>query len=156
PGSTDPKDQFTILQTVTPDTSTKDINILMQFTGTAILSLLILAYVVDRLLDYAPTIAWRLASGITGGGSMLNAPQIGGGSGGGPSISIGPIRYMETAGEGFARGFTTRTDNGKGNSLSGVAAGTAEAGRSLLFGYGRDEGLVQGFANFFINPLRDR
>jgi hypothetical protein len=156
PGSTDPKDQFTILQTVTPDTSTKDINILMQFTGTAILSLLILAFVVNRLLDYAPTIAWRLASGITGGGLVLNAPQIGGGSGGGTSISIGPIRYMETAGEGFVRGFTTRTDDGKGNSLSGVAAGNAEAGRSLLFGYGRDEGLVQGFTQFFINPLRDR
>jgi hypothetical protein len=154
PNSTDPKDQFTILRTVTPDTETNDINILMQFTGTAIISLLILAYVVDRLLDYAPAIAWRLASGITGGGSTLNTPQIGGGATyGAPAVTFGPIGYMETAGEGFVRGFTSRTEGG-GNSLSGLAAGSAEAKRSLLFGHGRDEGIIQGFTRFFINPQR--
>ena len=149
PNSQNPSDRFTILQTVTPATETSDVNILMQFTGTAIISLLILAYIVDRILDYAPAFAWRLASGLSGG---IYTPQIGGG-GGVTKVTFGPLELMETTGEGFVRGFSAGS-----NSLSGVAGGVREATGSFFFGHGRgpgaDEGLVNSFMRFFIDPQR--
>lgn len=148
--SKDPKDKFTILQTVTPATNEEDVNTLMRFGGAAAISLLILAYIVERLLDYAPAIAWRLASGLTGG---VYAPQIGGpGSskgGGGEPVTFAPLEYLETAGEGFVREFSRSS-----NSISGTAGGLQGAMRGLLLGQGSDEGLVNGFMRFFINPQR--
>jgi hypothetical protein len=148
PNSQNPADRFTILQTVTPATDSADVNMLMQFTGTAIISLLILAYIVERLLDNAPAIAWRLASGLSGG---IYAPQIGGEGGrGGTAVTFGPLEYMETAGEGFVRGFGAGS-----NTISGVAGGMQEATRSLILGgRGGEGGLVNGFMRFMINPQR--
>lgn len=152
--STDIK-EFRALQT--SDYNTNDVKLLMEFTGSAILSLIVLAYVLDQLLHYVPSLAWRLASGMSSG---VYAPQIGGGAGQGPGISTGPLELFDTAGEGFYRGYTAKVD-AQGNAVSGdifssTQRGMADAGNSFLFGYEtnqkHDPGLVNSFMRFFVNP----
>ena len=156
-----PQEPFRVLQAATPEVASDDVNVLMKFSGTAILSLIILAYIVDQLLFYVPSLAWRLASAMSSG---VYAPQIAGGQGqGGPSVTSGPLELLETTGEGFYRGYagSLRDEQGRNrpdaNIFTATDQGMQEAGRSLLFGYesggGRhDPGLVNGFLRFMVNP----
>jgi type IV secretory pathway VirB6-like protein len=149
---------FTVLNTAMPDAIDGHRNVLMNFAGTAILSLLILAYLVDQMLYYVPSIAWRLASSLTSG---VYAPQVvGGGHAQTTTVTAGPIELLETAGNGFYQSYTNQLRDREGNNVMNVNAidvtGRAlnDAGSRLMVGTESDPGLVDSFMRFFINPTR--
>ena len=144
---------------------------LLHFMIYGMLSLLVLAYVIDQLLSYIPLIAQTLASSL-GGASY--APQMAGGqnSPGGAftarssTVDLPLEGAIGNFGTGFTRGFA-----GADNALSGLAAGIQQGTNFALSGTvpGRDaEGrptfvrpavgggnsLVDTFQNFLINPDR--
>lgn len=146
PGAGD--QSYRVLNSMMPDAIESHNNTLMEFAGTAILSLIILAYIIDQMLHYVPSIAWRLAGSLTSG---VYAPQfVGGGYTQTGTVNAGPLEYLETAGNGFYRGFT----NANADGLSSAAAGIEQAGRSLMVGTEQDPGLADSFVRFFINPTR--
>lgn len=150
--------EFRVLSAGMPDAISGSRNVLMEFAGTAILSLIILAYLVDQMLHYVPSIAWRLASSLTSG---VYAPQmVGGGYAQTSTISAGPLELMESAGNGFYRGFVGAGRNTEGenmwnvNTIDATRAGFESAGQAFLAGNEHDPGLIDSFARFFINPTR--
>lgn len=147
-------------------------NTLIQFTATALLSLFVLAYVVDALLRYVPALAQYLSGGMGG----TYAPQLGGSvdfAGGGRPVAHMPGSGMlNTLERGFSDGFVAAANRGETMGVPGtpgaVIGGFREAAARMLFG-GRyrseevtdrfsgpdsynDPGLVDSFFNFFINP----
>ena len=137
--------------------SSKVANSLMKFAASGLISLLVLAYVVDTLIAKIPGIAQTLASSLNGASA---APQLGGGDpmGQGPTLDMpggGMVNIME---RGFRDGFQSQN-----NSISGVAAGFKKAAERLVFG-GRgspptdeganDPGLRENFMSYLMNPQR--
>jgi hypothetical protein len=123
----------------------------MKFTAGGFIALIILAYVIDRILDYAPTIAWRLASGLT---NSISAPQIMGGvNGQAPNVVSGPLELLDSAEAGFTRSYADKISQG-GNTISASLAGTQGATQGFFVGDQKNPGVLKGFTNFFINPNR--
>lgn len=146
-------------------------NTLLKFAGTALLSLLVLAYIIDGVLRFIPYFAQKISGGIA-----PYAPQLGGGTSpsGVATVDIPGLRaqgqeYTGVFGSferGFNAGFTSKTD-AKGNpisdnSISRTSNGIREAfstmvsggrGRGGERGTDADPGLVGGMARWFTNPL---
>lgn len=130
---------------------------LIKFASFGLLSLLVLAYLVEYLLNYVGA----LSSFLAGGMGASYAPQLGGGQVIGQKIS------MEMPGgelvNTFERGYTTGFTRDMGQtSLYSAAEGFKQASMNLVVGGTRradgttsDPGMVDIFTNFLINPHRD-
>ncbi len=141
-------------------------NTLMKFAGTSLLSLLVLAYIIDGILRFVPYFAQKIAGGIAS-----YAPQLGGGSSpsGIGTVDIPGLRneggeYSGVFGSferGFNRGFTNNVDakgnKSSDNSFSRTGNGIREAFSTMVSGRddgtGRDPGLIGGMTRWFSNPL---
>lgn len=140
-----------------PDTTVQ--NTLLKFTGTALLSLLILAYIVDAILKFVPSFAQTLAGGL--GGSY--ATQLGGGYSprslptvDAPGFAEGGV--FDAFGRGFKGGFYNQ--NVSGNSISRTAEGIKQGMSAMVGGQttrsGEQKGgLVDRFTSYIMNPLGD-
>ena len=138
---------------------------LLKFAATALLSLLVLAYIIDGVLRFLPYFAQKIASGLA-----TYAPQLGGGfspSGvatvdiPGVGKAMGADGYSGVFGS-FERGFNSGFSNTAGNSLSRTAAGVKDGFQTMVQGGRRgngergteaDPGLVGGMMRWFTNPL---
>ena len=147
---------------------TKEIrNSLLKFTTTALLSLVVLAYVVDALLRWAPALAQSLAGGL----GAAFAPQIAGG-GRGDSFASRPVVGMpgndsiDALERGFADGYVNAMRDGK-FTPNAVMQGFREGAVRMLFGdrartpgienrfsgnVNDDPGLVGNFISFIVRP----
>lgn len=136
-------------------------NTLMKFAGTSLLSLLVLAYIIDGILRFVPYFAQKIAGGIA-----PYAPQLGGGTS--PSnvntVDIPGLRseggeYRGVLGSferGFNAGFTRTPGKDQGSdSISRTGRGLSEAFSTMVSGRGTDSdpGLIGGMARWFSNPL---
>lgn len=144
-------------------------NALLKFAAFGLLSLLVLAYLVEYMLTYASALASHLAGGLGG----TYAPQLGGGA-----TMMGQKLSMEMPGgelaNTFERGFIDGFQRGSSaTSIGGMAEGTSKAFQRLVLGgqgleidpqtgqprdYGsgaQDQGMVGSFTNFLLNPTRD-
>jgi type IV secretory pathway VirB6-like protein len=129
---------------------------LMKFAVAGLLSLFVLAYIVDALLSLAPYLAKLLASGI---GGLTYSPQLAGGSaqGGTASLDMPGGSVFDAVDRGFTQGYFSKSDG-----VSGTVAGVQEAMKRLVVGGGRsiddpdyDPGMVERFTNFLANPHRE-
>ena len=155
-----------------PDTRIQ--NALLKFAATALLSLLVLAYIIDGILVFIPYFAQKLAGGLA-----PYAPQLGGGSAPVP-VPTADIPGMHYAGgrytgvfgsfeQGFANGFrsTTNPDGtpASGDSLSRTWRGLSQGVQLATRGGPRDAegnlrnaddpdpGLRDGMIRWLFNPL---
>lgn len=143
------------------------LNTLMSFATVGLMSLLILAYVVETLLTLLPSIAQKLAGGF---GGATYAPQIGGGMDPYGRTTIGMPgeslidqtfgRDGQNASIGtFGRGLASES-----NSVSGTVKGVRESIRGLVTGQtsdgrgtgegGERGGLPGAFRDFLADPNR--
>lgn len=142
-------------------------NRLLRFTGTGLLSLYILAVVVNGVLNFVPQLAKVLASGMGG----FYAPQLGGGgaaSGGAvlDAPGFGRGGMADSFVQGFNSGFgTSRTSDGSAvpfNSVSRTAEGLKQGMSKMVTGKAseadrQDSGtLLDRFTRYLVNPLGDR
>ena len=145
-------------------------NALLKFTGTALLSLLVLAYIVDALLMYAPSLA-QLLAGAMGG---TYAPQLGGGYNK-RGITTMDIPGLQATGQGneytgvlgsFERGFDRGFNTNSGTSIERTFKGLREGfdtatkgsnldrkGRTLPEEARLDLSPQEKFLRFLTNPL---
>lgn len=121
-------------------------NKILEMAGTTLFGLVILIYVIDRLMDYVPSIAWRLASSLSG---SAYAPQVVGGGGQAPSVSNTAFDIAEKAGEGFYSSYVDEMRKGT-NSITAAGAGLKGAQSGL------QNGLTSSLSEFFFNPTRTR
>lgn len=136
-------------------------NALLKFAGTALISLLLLAYIIDYILRYIPSIAQSIA----GGGGAGYAPQLGGGYS--PrQIATTQIPLVDGMGESFERGFHAGYTKTAGEGKSSVTSAVEgfKQGMSLMItgsrsndpaARDRDPGLIGGFTRWLINPHHD-
>jgi len=131
---------------------------LLKFTFTGLISLLILAYIVDGILGIIPQLAQKLA----GGAGATYAPQLAGGptAGGGSGAGIPGEGFLSSFGRGFRYGY----NNTEGNSLSRSATGVVNGMKMMVGGVTeidpranaaqqeQDPGLAGTFKRFLINP----
>lgn len=131
-------------------------NSLVKFTATGLLSLLVLAYIVDALLGNIPAIAQVLASSL--GGAMYAPQLVRGNVSMSTQMGIPGEEVLETLGRGFSDGF-----NSQSNTASGAIEGFKKAAQRLVvggprradYGYGtNDRSLLQHFRNYLLNPQR--
>ncbi len=131
---------------------------LMKFALTGLLSLLVLAYVVEFLLNYVGALAQVLAGGM----GATYAPQLGGGTaiGAKTSMDMPGGEMLETFEKGVTRGFTN--EGVLKTTFVPAAAGITEGIKWMIQGGPRNEdgltndpGLVDSFSNFILNPHRD-
>lgn len=131
-------------------------NTLMKFATTGLLSLLVLAFVVDALLGSIPAMAQYLASNL---GNAMYAPQmVGGDVGQAPAMGIPGEGVINTLQRGFTDGFRNQT-----NAVSGAIEGFRNSVQRMVIGGGRSgdanpqdnsPGIVGHFMRFMINPQR--
>lgn len=134
-------------------------NALLKFAATGLLSLLILAYIIDALLRYIPALAQYLASGmgapytpqLAGGESVRSIPTM--------EMPMGDV--IDRFGDNYARGYQAATAEG-GSSLHGATRGLADAMSMLVTGrdtQGRgsqsEPGMGGRFIRFLTNPHGD-
>ncbi|MBN8544177.1 MAG: type IV secretion system protein [Alphaproteobacteria bacterium] len=125
-------------------------NKIMEMAGTTLLGLVILIYVIDQIIHYVPSIAWRLASSLSGG---VYAPQVisgGGFHGQAPGVSNMAFDLTDRVGEGFYASYTEKMREAGSNSITAAGAGLEGAQRGLR------SGLTGSLAEFFFNPTRTR
>lgn len=136
------------------------INSLLKFTFAGLMSLFILAYVVDTLLRYIPSIAQSLGGGL----GAAYAPQLGGGqSPRGVATTDIPLLgddqghrghggFLNEFADGFQRGYVTGTVTPDA-FIRGVTAGAEQAMLGQAVGQGRRQGgLGQSFMDWLSNP----
>lgn len=125
-----------------PSENTLD-NYLITFTIGALLSLVVLAYIVDALLGYVGMLAQTLAAGMGG-----YAPQIGGGESS-RVLTLGSP--LDNAARDFEAGFTkgATEKSGAQTIFTSAPSGLKEGTRAMLGGVRRDVG------NWFGNPNRN-
>lgn len=149
---------------ITADTMSapaKDLqNSLLKFASVALLSLLVLAYLVEWLLNYVAAMAQLLAGGfaqyapIMGGGQTWNAS---------PTMDVPGGDLANTWERGFQDGYI---HNMGATSIGATAEGFKKASERMVMGgdmgqgddYGagrNDPGLTQTFLHFILNPHRD-
>jgi type IV secretory pathway VirB6-like protein len=152
-------ESYAIDQSITPNgegggVSAEEVNALFQLTSSVIISLIILAYVIDQMLFYVPSIAWRLASSMSSG---VYAPQVVGGNdiySQSTAVNAGPLELMQSTGDGFMNRFIASTRDTQGNTrwntdtISATVAGVEGASAGL------GNALTNNFVQFFINPTR--
>ncbi len=141
---------------------------LLKFAGVGLLSLLVLAYLVEYLLNYVPYIATLLAGGL----GATYAPQMGGGYALGQKLSVDMPggELVSTFEKGFVDGFAAHQDK---TAIGATAAGFMKASERLVMGGkggsrspktgepydsgqgANDPGMLGSFLHFMINPNRD-
>jgi|GEM_PF-2043065 len=139
-------------------------NKLLRFTGTGLLSLYILAVVVNGVLNFVPQLAKIVAAGMGG----FYAPQLGGGQANGPVLDapgFGRGGMADSFVAGFNRGFgTSRNSDGSAvpfNSISRTAEGMKQGMRKMVTGKASDADqqnsgtLIDRFTRYLINPMGD-
>lgn len=173
-----PQETINVFDTTSPNTGKapdKELqNELIKFAATGLLSLFILAYVVDTVLRYAPSIAQALAGGM----GATYAPQLGGGFSprGIATTNMPGSKFIDTFEHGFSDGYMDAMQKGTFGTPGAVVAGFKEASQRMLFGgrvqttdaqgrpIGRplsgaasqnDPGMVDSFLAFFVNPNPD-
>lgn len=137
-------------------------SMLLKFAGTGLLSLLVLAYVVDAILRYIPSIAHFLAGSM--GGNY--APQLGGGVN--PrqiaTLDLPGSSMVDSFSSGFERSFTAEAKAGK-DSLSASMKGFSDGMKLMIGGASdrdgpraqeKDPGLIGSFTRFLVNPHNDK
>ena len=152
----EPRKPITPLGMTAPPDVEKVQGALIKFAAIGLISLLVLAYLVEYLLNYVSALSAFLAGGM--GASY--APLLGGGQTMNQSVSMdmpggGLVSTFET---GFTQGYMK--DMGK-TSLVSTANGITEAMKMLVMGGRRedgttnDPGLIDTFTGFILNPHRD-
>lgn len=146
----------------TPDRSVQ--NALLKFAFTGLLSLFILAYIIDSLLSFVPYLAQKLSGGLAG-----YAPQLGGGyspSGMTTADIPGMGTYDRATGQsgvfgsferGFYSGFSTssrpdsisRTLSGIGQGMSRMVQGGAASRETPV----EDPSIGARFFRFLVGPI---
>lgn len=135
---------------------------LLKFASTALLSLLVLAYIIDGILRFVPYFAQKISGGLA-----PYAPQLGGGSSpsGVPTVDIPGVRYdagsqrYEGVLGSFERGFNAGFTGSNSNSLSRTMSGLSQGFSSVRSGYTdpktgqRDPSMSERFINYLTNPL---
>lgn len=131
---------------------------LLKFASTALLSLLVLAYIIDGVLRFVPYFAQKIAGGLA-----PYAPQLGGGvsPSGVATVDIPGARYdgstqrYEGVFGTFERGFNAGFTGQSGNSISRTMSGLRQGFTSVSSGNERtgDPGMTQRFINYLTNPL---
>ena len=141
--------------------SSKVANSLMKFAASGLISLLVLAYIVDTLMGKIPGLAQMLASSLNQ--SSMFATQLVAGD---PMTQATIIDMpgggmVNTLDRGFRDGFASQN-----NSVSGVVAGFKKATERLVLGGGdrrgvadagegrNDPGLRENFMSYLMNPQR--
>ena len=110
-----------------PKQNKNELNALVELAGKGLLSLIILAWIVERMLTMLPSLAQRLGAGL--GGQM--APQLGGGysSSGATATTMPGESLMKDFNAGFNRGFAA-TAGGSPTSFNANAGRTSGDGIS--------------------------
>ena len=120
---------------------------LLKFAGGSLLTLLVLAYVVEALLNNVTTIAQTLAAGM----GAYAAPLVGGGRSSRTTIGLPGEGIINDFGTGFERGFGRSS-----NSITGTAAGFADGVKRAVMGEEQGEaGAEAGIRNRFVDWLAD-
>ncbi len=137
--------------------SNKVVNSLLKFTFAGLASIAVLAYIVDGLLRYLPSMAQYLAGGM----GATYAPQLGGGKNprGVETVDI-PLLGREDSGvvkdfgDGFQRGFSAGN-----NSITAMAQGLKAGAENVTSGTitvnGRTTPTGGGMGNHFMHWLTD-
>jgi hypothetical protein len=130
-------------------------NTLLTFMMSGLLSLLILAYIIDQMLTYAPLIAQTLSSGMSGSNYAV---QIGGGynPSGRPSVEMPFEGAINTAGGAFSEAYNADSRR-NANTFARTGAGLSAGMQAFLFGRddgGRSQGVVDGMTSWLLNPTR--
>lgn len=129
-------------------------NALLKFTVTGMISLLVLAYIVESLLAMVPSMAHALATGM--GASY--APQLGGGTNPRhvPTTEIPLLgNSIETFEQRFYEGYRDEVKKGGSNAFSASSAGFTRGAGAVFGGNGRDPGMIRNFTGWLVNPHRD-
>ena len=147
-----PNDKSNYVYTM-PDSSDKLDN-LFNFATKGLLSLFVLAYLVDALLSYTAYFAHMLSSA----GAMF-APQLGGGYtyGSRARFDIPGSTIIDKAGEDFTKGYQLGVnDKGGANTISATTQGVSNMFTHMVTGKpGEGGGVMGSFANWISNPNRD-
>lgn len=167
-----PPKPISVLTTTSPkEGSTPDkkvLGTLLKFASTGLLSLLVLAFIVDGVLAIIPQLAQKLA----GGAGAPYAPQMGGGDprGGSAVVHIPGESMLESFGRGFNTGYSMAGGSTVGRTAEGVRRGMAQ----MVYGaldkdgnplerteanekyFAQDPGLAGTLRRFLINPHGDR
>jgi hypothetical protein len=135
-------------------------NNILTFMMSGLLSLLILAYIVDQILTYTPMIARTLSNSI---GGATYAPQIGGGySTSGRAVVELPFESaMRASADAFESNYTYNLDAAgrptglrNDNTITRSTAAFGAAASAFLMGNGRNAGVVDGALGWILNPTR--
>ena len=135
-------------------------NNILTFMMSGLLSLLILAYIVDQILTYTPMIARTLSNSI---GGATYAPQIGGGySTRGRAVVELPFESaMRASADAFERNYTFNIDPDTGqpglrndDTITRSVAAFQAGARAFLTGNGSNAGVVDGALGWIFNPTR--
>lgn len=146
--------------TPAPDRSVQ--SALLKFASTALLSLLVLAYIIDGVLRFVPYFAQKISGGLA-----PYAPQLGGGTSpsGVATVDIPGVRYdastqrYEGVLGSFERGFNAGFTGQGGNSISRAMSGVRQGFSSVRDGFSdpktglRDPSMSERFINYLTNPL---
>ena len=135
----------------------KAFNNLFNFVTRGLLSLFVLAYLVDALLSYSASLAQMLASA----GAMY-APQLGGGYAFSthPKLDIPGSTLVDRAAEQFTEGYSMGS-----NTIQSTAQGVRQTFEGMVLGRTTNPdgttspaeggGIMGSFANWLSNPNRD-
>ena len=117
---------------------------LLSFAGNGILSLIILALIIEHLLMLIPSLAQQLASNM----NASYATQLGGGMNyisPGNSVSMPGESIVQGFGDGFNRGFGSKMGS---NGLSATATGLSQGLTGMR------QGIGGAFGNFLTDPSK--
>jgi hypothetical protein len=156
-----PPKPISVLQGIAPPDSAAVANSLMKFAAGGLISLLVLAYIVDTLVGKIPGLAQTLASSFNS--SSLYATQLVSGDqmGQAPMIDMPGGGMVNTLDRGFRDGFS-----GQNNTVTGVVEGFKKATERIVLGGGNrrgvedegegvnDPGLRENFISYLMNPQR--
>ena len=139
--------------------SSTNMNNLFSFATKGLLSLFVLAFLVDALLSYTASLAQMLASA----GAMYT-PQLGGGYARYPVMDVPGSTLIENAGEKFREGYQMgsntieATSQGLKDSFEGMVMGTrtrTDAQGNVTTTPADGGGIAGSFAAWLSNPNRD-
>lgn len=130
-------------------------NTLLTFMMSGFLSLLVLAYIVDQMLTYAPMVAQTLSSGMSGSNYAV---QIGGGynPSGRPATELPFEQQINTFGGAFSEAYNAQSRSNQ-NTFQRLGAGVRDGAWAFFFGRddgGRSQGLIDGTVSWLLNPTR--
>jgi len=123
---------ITVTVAVSPDQLNGQMGALLTLLGNGILSLIVLAVVIERLLAMLPQLAQRLGS--TMGASYV--PQMGGGGYGETLVVPGERRARD-----FSEGFSRSTADSGGDALTGSVQGVRDGIEAMLTGKYKDKSI---------------